>query len=323
MDRPDLVYYPDDRPGITRRRAGCGWSYRGPDGTRIDDAGERARIEALAVPPAYEDVWISPRVRGHLQATGYDARTRKQYRYHPDWTEWRARRKYRDLPEFGRALPRLRRRVAEALMGEAGERDFAIAAVIRLIDRASLRIGSEAYRAENGTEGATTLRSGNLALEEGRVRLDWTAKGGRRVRRQVSDRTLARALDALDGLPGAPVFEWVEDGARHDVQADHVNDWLRDATGLEDASAKTFRTWNGSCAALDAVMSAAEGATIAGLAEAAAKALHNTPSIARNSYVHPAVIDLTRDWRPVEPPDRPHGLRRTERGLLRLIEDGA
>jgi DNA topoisomerase-1 len=320
MRRPDLIYYSDERPGITRRRCGRGWSYRAPDGTTIDDAGERARIEALAVPPAYGGVWICPEPRGHLQATGRDDRDRKQYRYHPDWTEWRAWRKYDGLPAFGHTLPRLRRRVGEVLAeGVAGERDFAVAAVIRLIDRASIRVGSEAYRAENGTEGATTLRRGNLTLDEGGLRLDWTAKGGKRVRRRLSDRRLGRALHDLADLPGAPLFEWVGGGGRRQVQADEVNEWLREATGLEDASAKGFRTWNGSVAALEAALDHGEGVTIRAMSEAAAAVLSNTATIARNSYVHPAVIGLSERWTTPEP-SGPSELRVAERRLMGLME---
>lgn len=320
MAAPDLIYYADDRPGITRRRAGRGWSYRAPDGTTIDDAGERRRIEALAVPPAYRDVWISPRRRGHLQATGYDDRTRKQYRYHPDFRAWREAKKFDALPDFGRALPRIRRRVADALRGEAGERDFAIAAVLRLIDRASIRVGSEGYRKANGTEGATTLRSSNLRLSRAGLRLDWRAKGGQRVRKALSDRTLARALERLADLPGAPIFEWIEDGGRRTVQADHVNDWLRAAADLETATAKTFRTWNGSVAALACAREAGEGVTIRAMSEAAAHTLHNTPAIARTSYVHPRVIDLAETWRAVDVPSGPDMLRVDERALLALLD---
>ncbi|WP_371156144.1 DNA topoisomerase IB [Jannaschia sp. 2305UL9-9] len=318
MRKPDLIYYPDDRPGITRRRAGRGWSYRAPDGTTIADAQERARIDALAVPPAYDRVWISPEARGHLQATGYDDRARKQYRYHAEWSDWRARAKFDDLPAFGAALPRLRRRVADALRGEAGERDFAIAAVVRLIDRASLRVGSEIYRTENGTEGATTLRRRNLRLDAGGLRLDFRAKGGKRVRRQVSDRTLARALHDLADLPGAPIFEWIDGRDRRAIQADQVNDWLQEATGTQ-ATAKSFRTWNGTTAALAAAMQTGEGVTIKAMAEAAADVLHNTPTIARTSYIHPDVIALSDRWRDIEVPDAPTGLRQPERALLNLL----
>lgn len=319
MNTPDLIYYPDDRPGISRRKAGRGWSYRAPDGTTIDDRAERKRIDALAVPPAYNDVWISPKPRGHLQATGYDARTRKQYRYHADWSDWRNRKKYDDLPDFGLALPRLRRRVTEALTGEAGERDFAIAAALRLIDRVSMRVGSEEYRAENGTEGATTMRAGNVRFEGDGMRLTWRAKGGKRVRRRVNDRTLARAMERLGDLPGAPIFEWMDGDARRAVHADQINDWIRDVTELDNASAKTFRTWNGSVAALGAAMANGPAITIKAMSEAAAETLHNTPTIARNSYIHPDVIALSETWRDVPVPDAPTGLRQGERALLGLL----
>ena len=319
MERPDLVYYPDDRPGISRRRAGRGWSYRAPDGTTVDDAGERRRIEALAVPPAYEDVWISPRRRGHLQATGRDARARKQYRYHQDFRAWREARKFDRLAEFGAALPALRRRVTAALGGEAGERDYAIAAALRLIDRVSARVGSEANLAENGTEGATTLRSRNVAFDGDRVRLGWRAKGGKRVRKAVTDRTLARALERLSELPGAPLFEWLDGDDVQRVQAGHVNDWLREAGAPEGATAKTYRTWNGSVAALEAALGTGPDVTVRAMSEAAASRLHNTPAIARNSYVHPDVIALASDWREVDVPDSPRGLRQSERALMELL----
>ena len=319
MEQPDLVYYPDDRPGISRRRAGRGWSYRAADGTTIDDAAERGRIEALAVPPAYEDVWISPRRRGHLQATGRDARARKQYRYHEDYRAWREAKKFDGLAEFGAALPALRRRVARALDGEAGERDYAIAAALRLIDRTSARVGSEANLRDNGTEGATTLRSRNLALDGDRVRLGWRAKHGKRVRKTVTDRTLARALDRLSELPGAPLFEWLDGDEVRRVQAGHVNDWLREAGAPEGATAKSYRTWNGSTAALEAAMGTGPDVTIRAMSEAAAARLHNTPTIARNSYVHPDVIALASDWREVKAPDAPDGLRMAERALLALL----
>ena len=317
---PDLIYYPDDRPGISRRRAGRGWSYRAADGTTIDDDRERRRIAALAVPPAYENVWISPERRGHLQATGYDARRRKQYRYHTDWSAWRSRTKFEALPAFGEALPALRRRIERTLDdAEAGDRDFAIAAALRLIDRVSIRVGDETYRKANGTEGATTLRRRNMRADGGGIRLDWRAKGGIRVRRQIGDKRLSQALERLADLPGAPLFEYREDDGLKTLHAHQVNDWLRDATGLEEATAKTFRTWNGSTAAMEAALDAGEGVSIKAMAEAASQRLHNTPTVARNSYVHPDVIALAEEWRDVDVPDAPRGLRVAERALLGLI----
>lgn len=326
--RPPLVYYPDSEPGIRRRRAGRGFCYLDPDGVLIRDPEERARISALAVPPAYEAVWICPEPRGHLQATGRDARGRKQYRYHPDWTAFRALRKYDGLAAFGAALPRLRRAIRRDLAGEAGAEGFAVAAVLLMIDRLSLRVGSAAYAAENGSFGATTLRHRHLRIGPRGLALDFTAKGGQRLRRQVTDRTLARVLHALDDLPGPSLATWIDAWGRpHPVTAAQVNARLADLVGEAGASAKTFRTWHGSAAALAAAgAAAAEGraATTAELARAAATRLHNTPAVARASYIHPSILALAG-----EPPaavsalvaaGRPaEGLRQIEAALLALL----
>jgi DNA topoisomerase I len=315
-----LIWYPDDQPGIARRRAGRGFCYVGPDGTRIDRGAERKRIEALAVPPAYEKVWISPRPNGHLLATGYDARVRKQYRYHPDFSTYSARNKFDDLADFGAALPRIRRRVQAALAAGEGNREFAIAAALRLIDRASLRIGTPDYASDNKTYGATTLRGKHLKLADNRVSLDYTAKGGKRVRKRINDRTLHRALEKMDDLPGGALMQYRgEDGSICQLGPEQVNDWLRDVTGHDRLTAKTFRTWNGSVAALDAALNAHGDVTVKAMAEAAAKALHNTPTIARNSYIHPDVIALADVGRAPEIPDGPTGLRQSERALLSLL----
>ncbi|NNL71941.1 MAG: DNA topoisomerase IB [Silicimonas sp.] len=316
-----LVYYPDNRPGISRERWGRGFSYRAPDGTRIDRGAERNRIEALAVPPAYENVWICPADNGHLQATGRDARLRKQYRYHPTWTEYRAEQKYADLAEFGRRLPSIRRKVSRELSLDAGEHAFALAAVIAMIDHLSIRIGTPDYAAENGTFGATTLTSRHLKLEEGDLFLAYKAKGGRKMRRTVSNRKLLRSLQALDDLPGAELVSWVDDdGAARSVRSEEVNEWLHDVTGSERMTAKTFRTWNGSVAALTAARSA-DRVTIKAMAEAAAERLGNTASIARKSYIHPAVIGLAdgSTTMPEKAPDI-RELRRDERFLIELLE---
>ena len=321
-ETPDsLVYYPDSRPGIRRKRQGRGFSYLAPDGTRIDRNEERARIEALAVPPAYEDVWISPKVQGHLQATGRDARARKQYRYHPDWTEWRARKKFDRLAEFGLALPRIRDRVARALRdGAAGEHGFALAAVIAMIDQLSIRVGNPAYADENGTYGATTLTGRHMALGEDGLRLAYSGKGGREVTRRIGTDRLMKTLGKLHDLPGAELVSWIDDsGDTRAVASGEVNDWIAEATGIEGATAKTFRTWAGSVAALEAARRA-DKVTIKAMAEAAAERLANTPTIARNSYIHPDVIALAEapDRLPVDPPEI-GGLRQDERRLIALI----
>lgn len=319
---PGLVYFPDSRPGITRRRCGRGFSYRAPDGTTIDDRAERRRIAALAVPPAYRKVWISPRRNGHLQATGYDARTRKQYRYHPDWTEFRADVKFRDLAAFGAALPRIRRRIARDLNAEAGEHDFAIAAVLAMIDKLSLRIGNADYTAENGTYGATTLTNRHLRLRDGELRLRFKAKGGALVDEVLRDRKLNRVLGKLHDLPGGTLASWIDDdGTPRSVTSQEINAWLSDLVEREGITAKTFRTWNGSVAALEAAAKSDE-VTIRAMAEAASKRLANTPAIARKSYIHPRVIALAEDPTPLDR-DVPQiaGLRRSEQRLLGLLEE--
>ena len=320
----DLVYYPDDRPGIARRRCGRGFSYIAPDGTRIDTATERKRIEALAVPPAYEGVWISPRADGHLQATGRDARARKQYRYHPDWRAWREVTKFEGLAEFGEALPALRRRIRADLAGDAGDRDTAVAAVLALIDRLALRVGAPQTAAENGTFGATTLRPRHVALKGGEIRLDYTAKGGKRVKKRLKDKQLMQRLGRIHDLPGATFATWLDDdGTPRSVTSDAVNARIAEFTGESRFTAKTFRTWAGSEAALKPALSPGP-LTIKSMSEAAAERLHNTPTIARSSYVHPEVIALAeadeeaRAALTADLPDRA-GLRQAERALLRLL----
>ncbi|WP_099827868.1 DNA topoisomerase IB [Oceaniglobus indicus] len=324
---PGLIYYPDTRPGIKRRKAGRGFSYTAPDGTRIEAKSERARLNALAVPPAYVDVWISPKVNGHLQATGKDDRARKQYRYHPDWTDYRARRKFADLAAFGAALPAIRRCIARDLRNtDAGSRDFAVAAVLAMLDRLSLRIGTPEYAAENGSFGATTLRRKHVELDAktDTLTFDYTAKGGKKVRRTLHDATLQRVLHRLDDLPGATLVSWIDDqGASHDVSSEAVNARLVDLAETPGLTAKTFRTWNGSVAAMEAAL-AEDRLTIKAMAERAAERLSNTPAIARNSYIHPDVLALTdvsaaeRQGLLAAAPEI-RGLRQPERALLQLI----
>ncbi len=316
-----LVYYPDERPGISRRRCGRGFTYIAPDGTRIEDAGERRRLKALGVPPAYEDVWICPRPDGHLQATGRDSRRRKQYRYHPDWTAWRSRRKYDHLIPFGEALPRLRRRVSQDLSGEAGDRAFALAAVVALLDRTAMRIGHPEAAKTNGTRGATTLSRRHVRLLDGEIELVYRAKGGKLVRRRLRDRRLHQVLHALDDLPGRDLIGWTDDaGAPHAVSSEAVNGWIADVVGQAEATAKTFRTWAGTLAAFDVAV--AEGRpTIRAMSEAAAERLANTPAIARSSYIHPSVIALSETG--LAPPvvdTVPSGLRKRESQLLAFLK---
>ena len=319
MSGAGLTYYGDDRPGISRQRRGRGFTYKAPDGTTIARGEERARLEAMAVPPAYEDVWMTPLANGHLLATGRDTRNRKQYRYHEKWSEAQAETKFASLVDFAHALPCLRRFVARDLDQQAGERSFALASAVTLIDRASLRVGNPDYTRENGSYGTLTLRSRHVKLDGNVIRLRYTAKGGKKVRRQINDRTLAKTLEKINDLPGAELLTWADaQGEVHQLNSAGLNAYIAEASGCDDFTAKTFRTWAGTVAAFEA---AEKGqATIKQLAEAAAAQLSNTPTVARNSYIHPAVIDLAGEAPPEIKVGRKTGLFASEARLLTYLE---
>jgi DNA topoisomerase-1 len=297
-----LRYATDDRPGITRRRAGRGFSYRAPDGGRIADAATLARIRALAIPPAWTGVWISPDPRGHLQATGRDARGRKQYRYHPRWRTVRDETKYGRLLEFGRALPTIRRRVDRDLRRRGLPRERVIAAVVRLLETTSLRVGNEEYARDNGSYGLTTLRNRHAKVGATVVRLRFKGKHGKVHEATVSDARLARIVGRLQDLPGQELFQYVdEEGELRDVGSEEVNAYLREITGA-DFTAKDFRTWAGTVLAAWALRAfeqfdseAQARHNIVEAIEEVSKRLGNTPAVSRASYVHPAVIDAYLD----------------------------
>ncbi len=318
----DLVYVTDADPGISRRRRGRGFSYIAPDGTTIARGKERQRIEALAVPPAYEDVWICPKINGHLQATGRDARLRKQYRYHPEWSAAQAATKYDKLQDFAEALPRIRRRVDRDLEDDVGDEAFALAAAVMMIDRAALRVGHEEYTRENGTFGALTLKRRHMRISNDQIELRFTAKGGTRVRKTLNDKKLQKLLHKINDVPGATLLSWVDhDGQAHSLSSQQLNAYLADAAGIDEVTAKTFRTWAGTVAAFEC---AEQGnATIKEISEAASRRLHNTPTVARNSYIHPAVIDLCGGGVTMPEPVRKSGLFAAEQRLLALLASAA
>ncbi|KIN70502.1 DNA topoisomerase [Sulfitobacter noctilucae] len=287
----DLVYVTDDQPGIRRQKRGRGFTYIAPDGTTIARGAERQRLEALAVPPAYRDVWMCVLPNGHLQATGRDDRKRKQYRYHPEWAQAQSKTKFDSLTEFGNVLPRIRRRLRRDLGEDVGERDFALASAVTLIDNTAIRVGNADYTRENGSFGAVTLQTKHITLDGSNIGLRYTAKGGKKVRRQITNKRLAKLLERISDLPGAELLTWMdEDGESHTLSSQALNNYIADAAGVEGITAKTFRTWKGTLAAYE--IAEAGDATIKAMAEAAAQTLSNTPTIARNSYIHPAVIDL-------------------------------
>ncbi|TPP07041.1 DNA topoisomerase IB [Rhizobium glycinendophyticum] len=296
LEEIGLVYTSDNMPGITRRRRGGGFSYHLPDGTRLTDETILQRIRRLALPPAYDRVWISLEPRGHLQATGLDARGRKQYRYHADWASWRSTRKFGDLVTFGHALPVIRRRVLRDLEDRTQETPFLLSALVSLLDVTYMRVGNRTYVEENKTYGATTLQKRHLTFEQDGIRLSFKAKGGKRVRRKLRHPRLQKILEEIADLPGRDLFSWRDrDGSLHRIDSGRLNAYLAQITG-HSLSAKTFRTWGGSVAAFGEawkMMQADERPTIRRMCEVASDRLHNTPTICRSSYVHPAILALS------------------------------
>ena len=283
-----LRYSSDEEPGIARVRRGRGFSYYGPDESLITGR-LRDRCEALGIPPAYTGVWICLDARGHLQATGRDGRARKTYRYHEGWRAFRDERKFAELADFGDRLGRARRH-NEAMRRKRGfKKDRLLGAVFHLLDTHALRVGNEAYAAENDSYGATTLRKDHLDGDHVR----FTAKSGRQVDVTLHDARFAGLARRLSDLPGQHLFQYVgEDGEPHPLSSADVNDYLEEAFG-RDVTAKTFRTWAGSVAAFERALTGDAG--IGDVVDAAAKRLRNTPAVARKAYVHPAIINAVRD----------------------------
>jgi DNA topoisomerase-1 len=293
-----LRYSPDDRPGITRRRAGRGFSYRSPDGSRITDPTTLTRIRALAVPPAWTDVWISTDPRGHLQATGRDARGRKQYRYHARWQRRRGESKFERMLVFASVLPRIRERVDTDLGRRGLPREKVLAAVVRLLELTHIRVGSDEYVKLNRSFGLTTLRNRHAMVDGTSVRFRFTGKSGRNHEVDLRDRRLASVVRRCQELPGQELFEYVDgDGEVRDVTSTDVNAYLREISGA-DITAKDFRTWAGTVLAYRALR--AQHATddpkqarrdVVDAVKTTAERLGNTPAVARGSYIHPAVVE--------------------------------
>lgn len=297
-----LRYMPDDRPGIRRRRAGTGFSYIGPDGETIREARVRERIASIAIPPAWTDVWISPSPNGHIQATGRDAKGRKQYRYHPRWREVRDEDKYERMIAFAEALPGIRERTNQDLALRGLPREKVLAAVVQLLDRTLIRVGNQEYAKENDSYGLTTIRKRHVDLNGSEIQFQFRGKSGQEHEVDIRDRRLANIVRKCLEIPGYELFKYIdEDGNRQDVESAHVNEYLREITG-QDFTAKDFRTWAGTVLAAQALREfeefdseAAARSNVVQAIERVAKRLGNTPAICRKCYVHPAILDSYLD----------------------------
>jgi DNA topoisomerase-1 len=299
-----LLYVSCEEPGIRRVRAGKGFYYLTPANRRLSSASELRRIESLAVPPAYEDVWICLSPRGHLQATGHDARGRKQYRYHPQWREVRDSAKFDRMVAFGEALPKLRRKLTRDLKLQGLPREKVLAAVVTLLDTTRARIGNVEYARDNKSFGLTTLRNRHVTfVSDGRALLHFRGKGGVQHELRIDDKRIVRIVQRCQELPGQHLFQYVaDDGSRCPVDSGQVNDYLRETMG-EDFTAKDFRTWGATLHALlllgriardSAASEAAIKRVITGVVKQVAAELRNTPAVCRNSYINPLIFD---GWR--------------------------
>ena len=292
-----LRYVSDDAPGIRRRRAGAGFAYTAPDGNPLRDPTTTRRIKSLVIPPAWTDVWICPIAHGHIQATGRDARHRKQYIYHQDWRAVRDAAKFASLVAFGESLPRIRDRVAHDMQLPGMPRDKILATLVRLLDETSIRVGNDEYRRQNNSFGLTTLRERHVTLDGSNVRFEFRGKGRKQLSLELHDRRVARVLKECEELPGQELFQYVDEtGQRHTIASDDVNGYLREISG-GDFTAKHFRTWNATVLAMhylqecEPCSSARESRrTVTEAIKSVASHLGNTPATCRKAYVHPAVV---------------------------------
>lgn len=301
-----LIYVNAEMPGLSRAPHGRSFRYRDANGRWLRDVDEISRIKQLAIPPAYTDVWICPLPNGHLQATGIDARGRKQYRYHAEWRLMKDETKFERLELFGRALPKIRARVARDLRSGAREalprRETVLAALVRLLDITFLRVGNEEYASSNRSYGLTTLRNRHVDIRGTSLKLRFRGKSGVLHEARVDDPKVARVVRRCQQLPGQELFQYQElDGELRSVSSTDVNEYLREAAG-DNFTAKDFRTWHGTVQALEltrlACSSDSEGEltgprfSAKEILGAVAKQLGNTPAVCKKAYIHPAVLAL-------------------------------
>jgi DNA topoisomerase-1 len=292
-----LVYVSDEERGIRREKVGDGFRYYKANGDLLKDEAVLERIRKLAIPPAYTDVWICPKANGHLQATGRDARGRKQYRYHPQFREVRESTKYEHMMEFAKALPDIRRKLAEHMAMRGLPREKVLATVVHLLETTLIRVGNDDYAKENKSYGLTTLRNPHVKVEGSELRFQFKGKSGKQWRLQVKDRRIARIIRACQELPGQRLFQYQEGDQLREVTSADVNAYLKEITG-RDVTAKDFRTWAGTVMAALALQEleafdtkAAQKKNLKDAIERVSSRLGNTPTICRKCYIHPEVLN--------------------------------
>ena len=321
-----LRYSRDGEKGFVRKSGDRGFVYHDAKGERVTDVETLDRIKSLAIPPAWTEVWICGDERGHLQATGRDAKGRKQYRYHPRWRELRDADKFDHLAEFARVLPRIRRQVRADMALQGLPRRKVLAVVVELLERTCIRIGNERYAEENDSFGLTTMRNRHVKVSGARVEFQFRGKSGKFHRIALDDPELARIIRRIRDLPGQELFQYMDDaGQVQSIGSSDVNEYLKQVSGYDEISTKDFRTWNGSVYVASLLRGRVRrdqrvGIThVAAAVRAASQQLGNTPAICRKSYVHPRVLDPATWQRRVERRYAPRGLRADEARLLSII----
>ncbi len=338
--RAGLRYVTDGVPGIRRQRAGTGWAFYWPDGERIADRMERRRISALAIPPAWTDVWICPDPVGHIQATARDARGRKQYRYHPLYRAARDKSKFRRMLEFSEILPDIRERVERDLRAGDLTRRQILATVVRLLDKTLIRVGNDEYARENRSFGLTTLRGRHVEIKGSRLHFTFRGKSGVSHEVAITDRRLARIVQQCQDLPGQELFQYLDTkGRRQTISSDDVNAYLRETTG-RDITAKDFRTWAGTMLAAKQLCAIGPAKTrreaernMLRAIDTVADRLGNTRAVCRKYYVHPGLLRAYLQGLTVAlPSGSPHAtrrenppaaLRRDEVAVLQFLQETA
>jgi DNA topoisomerase I len=292
-----LRYVSDTQPGIRRKKSGKGFPYIGPDGKTIRESKELARIRSLAIPPAYTDVWICPSPNGHIQATGRDARGRKQYRYHPKWREVRDETKFGRMLAFSQVLPKIRSRIERDLSLPGLPREKVLATVVRLLECTCIRVGNDEYAKSNRSFGLTTLQDRHVEISGSNLRFEFRGKSGKMHKVDLNDRRLARIVERCQDLPGEDLFQYLDDeGVRQTIGSGDVNQYIREISGQE-FTAKDFRTWAGTLLAIEALTRIGPFSTqrsaksnVLKAIDEVAEQLNNTRAVCRKYYVHPVVL---------------------------------
>ncbi|HVU10819.1 MAG TPA: hypothetical protein VHD90_06050 [Phototrophicaceae bacterium] len=323
----DLRYVNDDEPGITRKKSGHGFVYTGSNGERVRDKATLKRIRALVIPPAWTDVWICADADGHIQATGRDAKGRKQYRYHERWREVRDQTKFDRMIAFGEALPKIRARVQADLALRGLPREKVLAAVVQLLGATFIRVGNPEYARDNDSYGLTTLHDDHVEINGATLHFEFRGKSGKEHAIDLKDRRLARIVKRSQDVPGEHLFQYTDgDGSAHAITSSDVNAYIREISGA-DFTAKDFRTWGGSTLALLelAGFDPCEDEkqvkrNVTAMVKSVAQQLGNTPTISRKYYIHPAVIDCYSSGALEEYRLRSKALDDEEKALLKLLK---